>query len=95
MSVREVNDLRSFTPNNEVIGGTFSRVLVVERVEKCACANFENFEGASVQAYTAQFLEKDDSHKNRFRCRVCGTGNESDSKKKKESPTPSIRDIHH
>ena len=43
---------------------------------KCSCDKFERLEGASVVAYASAFLEdlglKDPSHKNRYRCRVCG-----------------------
>jgi hypothetical protein len=43
---------------------------------KCSCDKFERLEGASVNAYTNAFLEDlgrtDPSHKDRYRCRVCG-----------------------
>jgi hypothetical protein len=43
---------------------------------KCSCEKFERLEGASVNAYASTFL-KDlgraaASHKDRYRCRVCG-----------------------
>jgi hypothetical protein len=43
---------------------------------KCSCEQFEKLAGASVPAYTASFLnrEEDSGHpaKSIFRCRVCG-----------------------
>jgi rubrerythrin len=43
---------------------------------KCACANFERLEGASVPAYIAAFLELlkggTAEARNQYRCRICG-----------------------
>ena len=44
--------------------------------QNCSCEKFERLEGASVPAYINAFLEdlgrNDPTHKNEFRCRVCG-----------------------
>jgi hypothetical protein len=43
---------------------------------KCSCDKFERLEGASVNAYVNAFLEDlgrtEPTHKDRYRCRVCG-----------------------
>jgi hypothetical protein len=43
---------------------------------ECACPNFERLEGAAVQAYIAQFLERagadQNTHRTYYTCRVCG-----------------------
>lgn len=38
----------------------------------CSCENFDRLAGASVQAYTKQFLEKSDDAPDAYLCRVCG-----------------------
>ena len=46
------------------------------KAANCSCASFERFEGASVSAYVAAFLDESEqqspSADNRYRCRVCG-----------------------
>ncbi|HYE74414.1 MAG TPA: hypothetical protein VEF04_13840 [Blastocatellia bacterium] len=37
---------------------------------KCACRRFERLEGAAVQPYITQFLERTDTI-NRYKCREC------------------------
>jgi hypothetical protein len=42
---------------------------------KCSCDQFEKLTGASVPAYSAAFLEREESDNNArhvLRCRVCG-----------------------
>jgi hypothetical protein len=42
---------------------------------KCSCDQFERLTGASVPAYSATFLEREESDNNAsqvLRCRVCG-----------------------
>ncbi len=42
----------------------------------CSCEKFEKFEGASVSAYVAAFLDESKQHlpsaHKHYRCRVCG-----------------------
>jgi hypothetical protein len=42
----------------------------------CACAKFERLEGAAVQAYISQFLEKtgvdETAGKTYYACKICG-----------------------
>lgn len=56
---------------------------------ECACEKFAHLEGAAVQAYISQFLEKspnnEDAGQTHYRCRVCGRPwikTESDERRK-------------
>lgn len=39
----------------------------------CSCDEFEELRGASVNGYTAAFLNPSENDKNRFVCKVCGS----------------------
>lgn len=39
----------------------------------CACQDFKELRGASVNGYISAFLEADGDNKSRYVCKVCGT----------------------